>query len=82
MPVTLFFSVAAKSYSMQHDHAVSDNRGLADHHTGCMVNKHTLAKTCGGVNVDPKPLRNVTLNVLGQHRAASLPKPMGDAMGL
>ena len=66
MPVTVLFSVAAKRDSMQHDHAVSDHRGLAYHHTGCMVHKHTLAKTCGGVNVDPKLLRNVTLNVLGE----------------
>ena len=73
---------AAEGDLVQQRHVVLDDRRFADHHAGGVVDQDAFPDPRRGVNIDAEHLRAAALEIQGERRAAVVPQPVGDPVGL
>src|SRR4029450_7829894 len=61
---------------------IPDHRGLADHETGGVIEEDAAPDPGRGMDIALENRRRAALQIIGEVRAALLPEPVGEAMGL
>ncbi len=76
MSVAGLFASAAERHLVQHGNVVLDDRGLAHHHAGGVIDEDSLADPRRRMNVDPEYLGGAALQIKRQRLAPVSPEPM------
>ena len=82
MAVAALLAGPAKGDILQNGYVITDDTGLADHHTGRMIKEEALSEDRSRMDIDLKNLRHEALEVEGQCVPVFVPEPMGHPMGL
>src|SRR5438128_2115510 len=73
---------ASQRYPMQERNVILDDRGLAHHEAGCMIEEDAATDPGIGMDIALEDCRGAALQVKGEVPAAVTPQPMRKAMGL